>query len=112
MSLEINETNEFENIDDSPEERFYQAALDWSADIGFMMVKAEKDIQTAEETFNFLQNCTENTSTALAYRAICAANLQRLSKKQSRLFGQRYAALKATFPADIEKFLEEAPTNF
>lgn len=89
-----------------------QAVLDWSADIGFMMIKAFEDPQYADKVFRELQSCSDDNNLQMVFRAICAANMKRLSDKRSDAFAQRYLALQHLFPKEIQDFLNEAYTQF
>ena len=100
-------------IDDNDQEQESpQAVLDWSADIGFMMLKAFDDPQYADKVFRDLQTCSENNSLQMVFRAVCAANMKRLSEQRGEAFGQRYASIHSLFPDEIKGFLEDAYTAF
>lgn len=107
----ISRTKEIDSLSEDSKES-PQAILDWSADIGFMMLQAFDDNQYADKVFRDLQECSENEHLEMVFRAICAANLKRLSEKRSDAFAQKYSAVQNHFHDDIKKFLEEAYTEF
>lgn len=85
--------------------------LDWSAEISFIMKDALKDAKMATKTYDFLINCSKDEGTEMVYRALCAANMEKLYRKFPGQIGQKHLTFKKNLPAEINEFLKEAPLN-
>lgn len=96
---------EFQKTDHAP-----QIVLDWSADIGQVMLEALKDEREAEKTFSFLKKCAADKQAALPYKAICAHNAKRLAIKFPQQLEREFSELQHGLPEQITSFLAQSGT--
>lgn len=89
-----------------------EQVTDWAIDLGKSMLEATHNPEHSFKMFDKLQKCVEDAGQAEVYRAICAANLKRLSEKFPDRFAQKYSSAQLSFDEKIRTFLAQANTNF